>query len=216
MLSTYETGRLQAQPLMPLDRLWTPALGGDRLLFIARPDAAMRETFDVSTREQGIQAGTGLSMFPLVNWHQTLSDHFIDSADTRALLMRAGQRVQMRGFTLALDRLRMSPNERDSTNVELCCSQEVEGLKQLLVALKAAIAGQDLLTTDTGHRPHVTLSYRDDAEVKRQQTRPIRAIEWAIEAFELVVGRGDPYRYQTLGRWELATAAPRVSQTSLF
>jgi 2'-5' RNA ligase len=212
MLSAYETG----QRRVPSDRLWTPALGGDRLLFIARPDAAMRETFDLSTREQGIQASTGLAICPLVNWHQTLSDRFIDSAQTRVLLLRAGQRVQMRGFTLALDRLHVSPNARDSANVELCSSQEVEGLKRLLVALKAAIAGQDLLTTDKGHRPHVTLSYRYQREVKRQETKPIRAIDWTIDHFELVVGSGDPYRYQTLGRWPLAPAAPHVSQPSLL
>ncbi|WP_139202803.1 2'-5' RNA ligase family protein [Pseudoxanthomonas sp. GM95] len=199
-----------------MDRLWSPGMGGDRLLFIARPDEAMREVFDASTREQGIQASTGLAMFPLVNWHQTLSDRFIDTPDTRDLLRRAGDGIQLRGFTLALDRLRISPNERQSANVELCCSQDVDGLKQLIVALKAAIAGQDLLTTRSGHRPHVTLSYRHHTDVKRQQSHPIRTIAWAIDSFELVVGSGDPYRYQTLARWALAPSKPPTLQSSLF
>ncbi|MDQ1119761.1 2'-5' RNA ligase [Pseudoxanthomonas winnipegensis] len=210
---------MRPQPPAPppgqlLDRLWSKEMGGDRLLFIARPEAAMREVFDVATREQGIQAATGLAMFPLVNWHQTLSDRFIDSPQTRALLLQAGQAVQARGFLLSLDQLRVSPNARASANIELCCSQPVDALKELLLALKLAIADQGLLTSRKGHRPHVTLSYRYDVEARRQRIKPIRAIDWPIESFELAIGSGDPYRYRTLSRWTLAPAATQPVQAA--
>jgi hypothetical protein len=89
-------------------------------------------------------------------------------------------------------------------------------LKALLLALKLAIADQGLLTGRKGHRPHVTLSYRYDVEARRQRTKPIRAIDWPIESFELAVGSGDPYRYRTLSRWALAPAAPQARQAPLF
>jgi 2'-5' RNA ligase len=185
-------------------------------LFIARPDAAMREVFDVSTREQGIQRATGPAIFPLVNWHQTLSDRFVDSPQTRALLLQAGQAVQGQGFTLSLDRLRVSPNAQASAHVELCCSRAVGALKGLLRALEIAIAHQGLSTTGKGHRPHVTLCYRDDGEARGQRSTPIRAIDWTIEGFELALGGGNPYRYRTLSRWSLAPAAPQATQALLF
>ncbi|PZP59742.1 MAG: hypothetical protein DI597_14580 [Pseudoxanthomonas spadix] len=216
MLATLRPQSTTPPPGQLLDRLWHAEMGGDRLLFIARPDAAMREVFDVSTREQGIQAATGLAMFPLVNWHQTLSDRFIDSPQTRMLLLQAGEAVRAHGFLLSLDQLRVSPNARASANIELCCSQDVTALKELLLALKLAIADQGLLTGRKGHRPHVTLSYRYDVEARRQRTKPIRAIDWPIESFELAVGSGDPYRYRTLSRWALAPAAPQARQAPLF
>ncbi len=144
-------------------------MGGDRLLFIARPDAAMREVFDVATREQGIQAATGLAMFPLVNWHQTLSDRFIDSPQTRALLLQAGQAVQARGFLLSLDQLRVSPNARASANIELCCSQPVDALKELLLALKLAIADQGAVDQSQGPPP------ARDAELSLRRRGPAPA-----------------------------------------
>lgn len=206
MLLTYDAMALDPARRPRPEMAWSPGLGGHRLLFIARPDARMREAFDTVTREHGIQARVGLALFPLVNWHQTLSDRFIDTPEARAKLLRAGGQVQAEGFTLALDQWRIAPNARDSANVDLRCSQPSAPLACLFAGLRRAM-GEQGLESGADPVPHVTLSYRFAHHARRLEVRPVRPIQWTIDSFELVVGGGDPYRYRMLGRWPLRPSA---------
>ena len=47
-------------------------------------------------------------------------------------------------------------------------------------------------------------------------TQSIPPLDWRVDAFELVWGGGHPYRYDTLGRWQLGPPVMTASQPSLF
>jgi len=196
------------------DAVWQPGRGDSRLLFMARPDDAARAMFDASTREMAIQAQLGTKMFPLANWHQSLSDRYVDTPIVRTRLLQAGDVVRADAFTLELDRLKAARNPRGLFNVEVRSSQASSALARLVLLINQSVAGQGL-AQGGNHLPHVTLSYAFDRELRHQQQR-IRSIEWTINSFELVVGGGDPYVHQTLGRWPLAPTVPHISQSSLF
>jgi hypothetical protein len=201
-------------PIWLDDALWRAGRGHNRLLFMARPHGAARTMFDTATREINIQTELGMKMFPLANWHQSLSDRYVDTPELRVRLLRAGDAIKAQAFTLELDRLKAEKNGRDLFNVEVRSARGSDALEQLIHQINDLIADQGL-PRGAGHSPHVTLSYTFDRELRSRQLK-IPAIAWTLDTVELVVGGGDPYRYQTLGRWPLASAAPHVSQPSLL
>ncbi|MET1023294.1 MAG: 2'-5' RNA ligase family protein [Pseudoxanthomonas sp.] len=201
-------------PIWLDDALWHAGRGHNRLLFMARPHGAARTMFDTATREINIQTELGMKMFPLANWLQSLSERYVDTPDLRMRLLRAGDAIKAQAFTLELDRLKAEKNAHDLFNVEVRSARTSDALEQLIQRINDSIADQRLPRGE-GHSPHVTLSYTYDRELGSRQLK-IPAIAWTIDQFELVVGRGDPYRYQTLGRWALEPAPPHVCQAPLF
>lgn len=203
-------GAMRDQPAVP--DAWWPRRG-NRLLFMLRPAPPMTAALTGAIESAGVMAVLGQELFPPALWHQSVSDRYADRPEIRQRLLAAAAEVRARGFTIELDQLRTGSNQRGSCNVEVRQRAGCGELAALIGAINAAVAGQGL-PQGGGHSPHVTLSYTFRGELPR--TQPILPVEWAVDAFELVVGGGRPYGYTTLGRWRLDEPAPRASQASLF
>lgn len=186
---------------------------GNRLLFLLRPSPPVQAALADAIAAAGIPPLLGKQAFPPELWHQSVSDRYADRPGIRALLLAAGAAVRAPGFTIELDQLRAAENRRGSLNVDARERRGCQELDRLINSVNAALVDQGL-PGGGGHTPHVTLSYSFRGQLPR--TRPMTPVEWPVEAFELVVGGGDPYGYTTLGRWMLEPAAPRASQASLF
>ena len=191
---------------------WWPR-HGNRLLFILRLAPSAAAALDDIIGSAGIKAMLGRDLFPAGLWHQSVSDRYVDRPEVRERLLAAAATVQVPGFTIGLDQLRAYGNDRGSCNVEARQRTGCPDLARLVGAINVAVAEQGL-PRGGGHSPHVTLSYSFGGEPPKPRTMP--AIEWTIDAFELVVGGGHPYTYSTLGRWLLGPPVPRASQPGLF
>lgn len=195
--------------------LWDPARdkGRDRLLFIARPhrevsDAieALPDVRDLIDRHRG-------DLFARENWHQSVSDRYIDIPTVREALLQAGGQMTAPAFTMTLDRLHSALNHRGRFQWDVRSRLRNDELKALVAVVNAAIAASGL-PTGGGHSPHITLSYGTGTALTG--TTAMTPIDWLVDAIELVVGGGSPYRYTTLARWPLAPTIPRLVQSALF
>lgn len=197
------------------DVLWNSVRdkGRGRLLFIARPDAAVAQAIDALVVEHGLSVLGRGAMFSRGNWHQSVSDRYIDTPPVRETLLKAGAQVQAPAFTLALDRLYSARNHRGTFNWDVRCRRGSDELKTLITAINDALAIQGY-PKGGGHSPHITLSYGAGTSIAGDGA--ITPIHWIIDTIELVVGGGTPYHYTTLASWSLAPAAQRPVQTSLF
>lgn len=191
---------------------WWPGRG-PRLLFILRLAPSATAALDDIIGSAGIKAVLGRELFPAVLWHQSVSDRYADKPEVRERLLAAGATVQVPGFTIELDQLRAYGNDKGSYNVEARQRGGCPDLARLVGAINVAVAEHGL-PQGGGHSPHVTLSYSFRGKPPKPRTMP--AVEWTVDAFELVVGGGKPYGYTTLGRWTLGPPAASASQASLF
>jgi hypothetical protein len=195
------------------DAWWPAGSGLPRLLFLARLRTACAGVVTSRLETVGVARLLGASMSPIDLLHQSLSDRYRDTAEIRRRLLRAGDGVRAQAFSLSLDRLRCAPNERGSRNVELWMKADCEALTTLVTAINDGVCRQGL-PRGGGHRPHMTVSYTFHGRMPSLQRLP--EVEVSIDAFELVVGGGKPYRYETLRRWMLSPASPSTSQPTLF
>lgn len=199
-----------------LDALWDPVRNRNepRLLFLARPGAAVNDGLDGLLASHPVASRLGRAAVPRANRHQSLSDRYVDTPEIRELMARAGAGVRAQALTLAFERLCSGPRKPGS---HLWLVRPVQrsskALETVVRAINAALVAQGL-PPGGGHLPHVTLSY--SAALALPADEPIAPIEWSIDTIELVVGGGDPYRYETLGSWRLAPEPPRLVQSSLF
>ncbi|MFZ7096923.1 2'-5' RNA ligase family protein [Luteimonas dalianensis] len=173
----------------------------------------MTAELDAAIRAAGVKAALGTKLFPPALWHQSVSDRYADRPELRERLLAAGGDVRVPGFSIDLDQLRKGRNPRGNFNVEARQRSACSELVTLVDAINEAVAAHGLPKGD-GHSPHVTLSYGFNGELPG--TQPMTPVEWRVDAFELVVGGGQPYGYTTLGRWTLGPPAARASQPSLF
>lgn len=194
------------------DEAWWPGRG-PRLLFLVRLARGVASTLDGIIEEAGLKAKLGGTLFPQELWHQSVSDRYADLPWVRERLMAAGGQVQVPGFTLSLDQIRTARNQRGSFNAEVRQRGRCSELAQLVEAINAAVAAEGL-PQGGGHSPHATLSYGFDGTMPSTQFIP--PLDWRVDALELVWGGGHPYRYDTLGRWQLGPPVMTASQPSLF
>ena len=195
------------------DVWWQPGSGGSRLLFLARLRARCTDTISAQLEAHGVLDVLGAEVFPFDLLHQSFSDRYRDTPEIRRRLLLAGARVQAQAFTLAPDRLQCEANGRGSANIDVRVRGGSGKVDALVDAINAAIA-EEGLPMGGRHSAHVTVSYGFHGEMPR--SRKIPEIDVVIDAFELVLGGGKPYRYTTLGRWELGPEPPRRVQPSLF
>lgn len=201
----------------PAGVLWDPGShrGQSRLLFIARPGPGIRAALDAALAAHRLSPRLGRSEFDPGNWHQSVSDRYIDTPELRRELLQVGDSISAPATTLRLDRIQSPRNQRGSFNWELRGHpSERDLLVPLVTEIKRAAVAHNLPASAERNRPHITLSYGAGSALPSDL--PIEAIEWTIDAIELVVGNGKPYRYTTLGRWPLRPEAPRIIQRALF
>ena len=197
------------------DALWQPGRDSatTKLLLIARPGDAVRDAIDRTLAEYRISGSLGLDAFPSTNWHQSLSDRYIDTPELRRTLARAGAMVQTPAFTLEMDRIHCARNLHGSFQWDVRQRRKSEELVALVAAINTAIAACGL-PRGGGHSPHVTVHYRAPGSLLRDEH--IVPIRWTIDTVELVTGGGHPYRYETLDRWLLQPELPQPRQATMF
>lgn len=178
--------------------------GAPRLLLMSQPPPAVLEWMKTVIRLYGLEARLGRAMFDAVNWHQTWSGRYDDTASLRDRLRRVGERISVPAFTLSFNR---AGGEMHWT---LLGRGRPEGFRHLLATMRAALQSSDLEAP--GHTPHITISYRAPEPLK---PLPIPPIAWPVDEIRLVAGQGKPYRYEVLDRWPL-TPPPASPQLPLF
>ncbi len=124
--------------------LWDPVRdkGRGRLLFIARPNDDVGAQIDALDVAQALSGQDRSVLFPRDNWHQSLSDRYVDTPHARHVLLNAGEQIRAPAFTLALDRLHSAANHRGCFNWDVRCQRGSDELKQLVAVINAAIVAQ--------------------------------------------------------------------------
>ena len=157
--------------------------------------------------------------FVPTNWHQSLSVLFDDAQALLPQLLRAGQRVQAKAFTLTLNRLRHTGSEADQT---LHWSFRAQGKEAAFFALRDELARAlacEGLVTQPHNQPHITVSYHAPGPLKRlaREQAEMQRVHWRVDRLLLVQALHDPYRYRPLAEWQLSSAPPGPeNQISLF
>lgn len=170
-----------------------------RLLFIAKPPPEVLDAMQATLMERGLDARLGREMFSAKNWHQSLSDRNFDASErSRQRMLRAGARVRAHVCTLTLNRIRGQGRDI-STHWAYHARGEPANFTALVDAVRAALR-EEGVGSESGHTPHVTISYEAPDQLK---TIHITPIPWTIDEILLVKGGGNPYRYHELGRWPL-------------
>ena len=186
-----------------------------RVFFAAMPPEPVRMAIASLLQQHGIDKAVGSRLSPPGNWHQSLSERIFrpDQAQLAGLLA-VGEAVRAHACTMLHTGIDSSANQKGNIHVTLR-----GGSRKLLDPLNEAVrqplrrAGFEAMAA--GVTPHVTLSYNAPAlvpAVKLEQ--PVR---WTIDELLLLVGHGQPYRYDILGRWPLlAERDPPPTQMGLF
>ncbi len=185
-------------------RPWQYGAGVPRLLLLSQPSPAVLAGMQTVIRRYGLEARLGRAMFDAVNWHQTWSGRYEDTAAMRDRLRRVGAGISVPAFTLSFNRV------GGEAHWTLLGRGRPEGFKRLLGAVRAELQASDL--DAPGHTPHVTISYRAPEPLK---TLPIPPVAWQVDEIRLVAGQGRPYRYEVLDRWRLLQP-PASPQLPLF
>ena len=118
--------------------------------------------------------------------------------EQRQCVEAAAGRVRGLPFELILDRLGSFPRAR-----VLWCGTEFAppALSDLVLALRAELAGCGFALDNRPYRPHATLARKAPTLEARTLEIPIR---WRVDSFVLACGQeGPPPRYRLLRRWYL-------------
>ena len=189
--------------------------------------AAMPPPATLACLEQALQGCLALRgqaldehrQFVPSNWHQSLSVVFDDAQALLPQLLRAGQLVQAKAFTLTLNRLRHTGSATDRA---LHWSFRAEGKEEAFFALRDELARAlacEGLITQPNNQPHITVSYQAPGPLKRLACgqAEMQRVHWRVDRLLLVQALHDPYRYRPLAEWQLGSAPPGPeSQISLF
>jgi len=169
-------------------------------IFMTRPPPCVLDPMHAAMAACGLVNLAGANLFAPENWHQSLSDRH--NSSRREALLRAGARVQAAAFPIVLNRFRSSGVDPGHIHWEMTSrGAKPQGLVDLLDNVRLNL-GLEGVHDPSGHTAHVTICYR--AFEVLSPSIPIVPITWTVDAFELVVVEGSPYRYTTIERWPLA------------
>lgn len=185
---------------------------GPRLIFVATPSPDVVAAMRMAIARNGLQNS---NLSPEDTWHQTLSDRYADTPETRHRMLRAGEQVRAQACTLVLNRIRDQVH-KDQGYETIHWAFRARGRPHCFYALLAAVRhalNDEGLATLSGHTPHSTISYRAPTRLGPTRMDPIA---WTLGELLLVVGgQSQRYSYETMGRWPLQPAAPDHSSTQL-
>ena len=187
-----------------------------RLFFAAMPPpevvAAIREVL----RMHGLEQWLGPRLFAPGNWHQSLSERRFDATRADIALLRAvGERVRAHACTLQYNRIDGSPTPAGKHYVTLRAKGKPKAFEAVNQAVQHALRASNYDDMATGVTAHATLSYDAPSLLEKIDIEP--SIDWTIDELLLVLGNGDPYRYDVIERWPLLPERdPIITQAGLF
>jgi 2'-5' RNA ligase len=187
-----------------------------RLLFVAMPPPDVVAVILEVLRKHGLDHLLGPALFAPSNWHQSLSGRIFNPSRTDIALLRGvGDRVSAHACTLQYNRIDGKANNEGSIHVTLHARGVPKAFTAILQALKLPLMDQGYGYLASNNSPHGTLSYRAPSLIDKIDIAP--AIDWTIDHLLLVLGGGDPYRYEVIDRWALLPEIdPIITQTGLF
>ena len=192
-------------------------MGSSRLMFMLQPDAPVRAALEQMLVSTGLGAQLGESLFAPGNWHQSLSERIYDPSPAQIqALLAVGAAVQAPGSSLCLDRIDSALDAKGRIQVALRGpAHNKTSLMPVLTALRAQLHAAGFGALATGITAHATLSYNAPRLLPR--LRLAQPVWWAFDELRLVLGTGQPYHYQLLGRWPLLPDPdPPQTQQPLF
>jgi 2'-5' RNA ligase len=203
--SSGEAG-INRQQQLTLDGFDAVPLPTDGLFFAIFPDAQATSQIEKTARRICDQHGMADAPLALERYHVTLH-HLGNYAGglPQALVaraIRAAGTIDARQFAVAFDR---AENFRGRALV-LRADEGVHALMAFRHLLGAALERAGFAArTRTSFTPHVTLAYRDAAQVRRRVVEHVdEAIRWTVREFVLVHSLLGRTRHIALARWQLA------------
>lgn len=186
-----------------------------RMMILFQPKGLVLDRLRAQVEMLGLDARLGEAMFPTHNWHQTLCGPFDASEKVLTALKAAGdaaRAAELAGFTLRFNRIRGDKGERIHWSFK--AQGRPKPFDALLQTLRQALEPYGL--ADSGHSPHITISYRAPEQLESQAIAPVSCpIDELQLAERTSVGRN--WRYQILYRWALSPSLDiNHSQLDLF
>jgi len=187
-----------------------------RLFLASLPSLAWRKHALAKLDQLGVTDKLGSRLFRPGNWHQSLSERFFDpTQDECDALLRVGDQLSAHACTLDFNRVEGPDLAVGRKHCTLRAFGTPKGFSRLLLQVKNQLVSNDLGQIATGVTPHITLSYNADRSFSNTLVDP--TIPWTIDELCLVIGGGDPYGYEVIGRWPLLPELdPSVTQPLLF
>lgn len=161
------------------------------------PPGFLAEALGPALREELLALGA--SVFPLENWHQSLSDRYACTEENIARLLSAGGRIAATQVPMVFNCIVSSSAGEGPIHRALRTRGDPDGFRDLIDAVQAALATVDM-ARPANNTPHMTTSYRAPPHLS---TRMIQPFEWLLDTVLLVEGGGQPYRYKVLGHRKL-------------
>lgn len=161
----------------------------------------------------GLESGLGAlgcdvsqpHVFDRKRWHQSVSSPFEEQAGLLERMRRAGDRIDVPEFTLVFDRLSGHSAGEGGIHWAFGIRGQSPSLNALVNDVRARLA-QEGVHDPSGHRAHVTVSYKAPHAFR---TRRMEPVTWPIREVLLVRG-GDSLGYSILARWPLRPAPQRT------
>ena len=184
------------------------------VMIVSQPNQGLRDHLRAQLRALGLDHELGWRLFAPSHWHQTLCGPFESCKTALLALMAAGDAAQdvETAFALSFNRIRGEKGEQVHWSFQT--HGRPKPFDHMLKTLKTEL--QPFGLEDSGHRPHITISYFAPHALSSQRIQPI---DWLIDEIQLVErnGSGKVFHYEVLHRWTLKPPPmPRQEQLQLF
>ena len=183
-----------------------------RLILMAQPASPVLDEIGSALASLGL---VGTFMFARENLHQSLSNVYADTLDALARMTRAGDMIAATAAQakLSFNRITGSGVGPRGIHWELRARGKPADFVDLVASVGDALRAQGM-EEETGHTPHITISYEAPRALTPCRIEPI---DWTIDEFRLVRGGGEPFRYEVLRCWPLRPITKIAArQMSLF
>lgn len=187
-----------------------------RALLIAMPPWQTSEAIDTCIARHGLGRRLGNALSPTANRHQSFSERILSpTRDECDALLRVGASISANSCTLHFNRIDGSGDEPGKIHCTMRAYGRPKTFDALAQAVRTHLEQAGFAAIATGVTPHITLSYCAREVIDRIELDP--PIPWTIDELLLVIGGGEPYHYDIIGRWPLLPEIdPPAMQTSLF
>lgn len=178
-----------------------------RLILMALPPTWWVERTVERLVRLGVVARLGNRLFRPELWHQSCSDRFFDpSRDEQDALLRAFRNIAARACTLHFNRVKAPASRSGPTHCTMLAQGRPKPFSELIDDVQRTLQESGFPSMAKKAEPHITLSYNARTSFESIPLDP--PIAWTIDELCLVIGGGEPYRYEVIGRCPLLPELP--------